>query len=143
MLRPRDLRDLETRGPGAVAPERNEGATYGPTVSKLRRSRRSKHLTYLEYATNTATTTQLSNQDEVEQLRNELYKWLQGDAETSVYCAKKAKPVSPLLFGSSMSPWLHLLSRNLLPSAAAPAPKEAPPLSPCSKAAERKARPDP
>ena len=76
-----------------------------------------------------ATPTQLSNQDEVEQLRNELYKWLQGDAETSVYCAKKAKPASPSLFGGSMSPWLHLLSGNLLLSAAAPAPKEASPLS--------------
>ena len=107
----------------------------GPTVSKLRRSRRSKRLTYLEYATNMATPTQLSNQDEVEQLRNELYKWLQGDAETSVYCAKKAKPAPPSLFGGSMRPWLHLLSGNLLPSAAA-GPKEAPPLSPRSKAAE-------
>ena len=60
-----------------------------------------------------------------------------GDAETSVYCAKKAKPAPPLLFGRSMRPWLHLLSGNLLPSAALPAPKETPPLSPCSKATER------
>ena len=78
----------------------------------------------------------------MEQTKNELFKWLQGDAETSVYCAKKAKPASPLLFGGSMRPWLHLLSGNLLPSAA-PAPKEAPPLSLRSKVAERKERPEP
>ena len=79
----------------------------------------------------------------MEQLSNEPFKWLQGDAETSVYCVKKAKPASPSLFGGSIRPWLHLLSGNLLPSAAAPAPKEAPPLSPRSKAAERKERPEP
>ena len=71
----------------------------------------------------------------MEQLSNELFKGLQGDAETSVYCAKKAKPAPPSLFGGLMRPWLHLLSGNLLPSAAA-GPKEAPPLSPRSKAAE-------
>ena len=68
MLRPRDLRDLETRGPEAVAPEQRARAAKallkGPTVSKSSRSRRSKRLTYLEYARNTATTAQLSNQDE-------------------------------------------------------------------------------
>ena len=61
------------------------------------------------------------------ELSNELFKWLQGDAETSVYCAKRAKQASPSLFGGSMRPWFHLLSGNLLPSAAAPAPKEAHP----------------
>ena len=77
----------------------------------------------------------------MEQVSNELFKWLQGNAKTSVYCAKKAKPASPSLFGGSMRPWLYLLSGNLLSSAAAPAPKEAPSLSPRSKAAERKERP--
>ena len=37
----------------------------------------------------------------MEQLSNELFKWLQGDAETSVYCAKKAKPAPLSLFGGS------------------------------------------
>ena len=46
----------------------------------------------------------------MEQLSNELFKGLQGDAETSVYCAKKAKPAPPSLFDGSMRLCLHLLS---------------------------------
>ena len=65
----------------------------------------------------------------MDQLRNELFKWLQGDAETSVYCAKKAKPASPLLFGGSMCPWLHLLKRKLTPICGACPPKSSAPLS--------------
>ena len=48
--RPRDLRDVETRGPKAVAHERSEGATKGPRGSKSRRSHWSRYLSYLEYS---------------------------------------------------------------------------------------------
>ena len=45
-----DLRDLETRGPWAVASERSQDATKGPRVSKLRRSDWMRCLTNLEYS---------------------------------------------------------------------------------------------
>ena len=40
----------------------------------------------------------------MEQLSNELFKWLQGDTETSVYCVKKAKQDSPSLSGAPLAP---------------------------------------
>ena len=59
-LRPRDQHNLETQRPKVVVPKLNKNAIFkGPMVSISCRSRQSKHLTYLVYATNTATTMQL------------------------------------------------------------------------------------
>ena len=49
MPRPRELSDLVTRRPEAVAPERSKGATKGLRVTKSLSSRRSQRLTYLDY----------------------------------------------------------------------------------------------
>ena len=46
MPRPRELSDLVTQGPEAVAPERSEGTTKGLRVTKSLSS--SQHLTYLD-----------------------------------------------------------------------------------------------
>ena len=47
--RPRELSDLVTRRPEAVAPECSEGNTNGLRVTKSLSSRRSWRLTYLDY----------------------------------------------------------------------------------------------
>ena len=75
---------------------KNPRATEGSMVSKSHRSRRSQRLTYLQYATNTATTTQLfKTRVKMEYLSNEPFKWLQDDTESSVNCVRKVKQASP------------------------------------------------
>ena len=49
-IKSEDLRDLETRGPWAVASEHSEDATKGLRVSKLCRSDWTRCLTNLEYS---------------------------------------------------------------------------------------------
>ena len=51
MPRPRELCDLVTQRPEAVAPKCNEGATKSLRVTKSLSSCRSQHLTYLEEET--------------------------------------------------------------------------------------------
>ena len=74
------FRNLRARGCSAA-----RALLKGPMVSKSCRSRRSKRLTYLEYATNTATTAQLSTQDE-----DGTTNYTNGcRRQTSVYCVNQ------------------------------------------------------
>ena len=49
MPRPRELSDLVTQRPEAVAPEHSKGATKGLRVTKSLSSRMLQRLTYLDY----------------------------------------------------------------------------------------------
>ena len=76
-------------GPAAAVPAGPAPAPL-PTVSKSRRSRRSKRVTYLECATNMDTTTQISMK--MEHLSSELFiSWLQAGRRQNFCRAKKAK----------------------------------------------------
>ena len=101
------------------------------------KSRRSHQSKCLEYARNTATTTQTRMRMNSSAMSYSNVAGRRQNFDLSTV-QKNAKQDSPSLFGGSMH---HLLSGNLLPSAASPGPKEAPPLSPRSKAAEQKKRP--
>ena len=67
----------------------------------------------------------------MEHFSNELFKWLQGDAET-LPAAQKAKQ---LQLDAPLAP-----PTKLSPSVSAPAPKQAPPLKRTFKVEERKER---
>ena len=82
-------------------------------VSKLRRSCRSKHLTYLECGTNMDTTTQ--TRMKIEHLNNELFRWLQA-GQCRNFCLLRAKKANSC---GSMRPWF-----NLNPSTPEPAPNK-------------------
>ena len=68
MPRPRELSELVTRRPEAVAPERSEGATKGLRVTNPLSSRRSRRLTYLDYMNKNHTTIPLNAFLSVEKL---------------------------------------------------------------------------